>query len=230
MRTATTIKRINVKRGTSKHAVLGAKGHRTLWVIGLCWVLTVTLASGQTQPTAPVLKQAPQRGLPMSTLYRFFLAFQLHLERTADALDKKGENGTALRTHYQKQLGFSAAEFNPVHDAAVSLEAKLKEQDAKARAVIDKIHEQYPPGKVKGPEDLPPPSPELAQLQEERNALIRDEVNRLKASLGTEKAAKLDKFLQAQFAPTLKVQSVTPAPSRHPVQRTTKPFPQEVQP
>lgn len=194
----------------------------------LC-ALACPLAFGQALEKGLSLRPAPRK-VSLPTLYRFFLAFQLHLDRAADAMDQKGERASGLRDHYQKRLGFTPAEFALVRDAAIRLEAQLKQQDAKAQAVIDDVHARFPPGAVTGPKDLPPPSPELVRLQQERNALIKHEVDRLKASLGPALAGKLDKFLQSDFAPDVQVQSVGPPLARHPGQRPAAPFPQEVRP
>src|SRR5215470_928225 len=72
---------------------------------------------GQTAPVLPPHSaQPPAAGKmtsrpPLSHLYMHFLLYQNHLDRAAATREAKGEDGSQLRDHLQKRLGFNAAEF-----------------------------------------------------------------------------------------------------------------------
>jgi hypothetical protein len=127
------------------------------------------------------------------------------LDRTAANLDQHGGNGDELRNRFQRKLGFSSSQFTVVRQSALKLETDLKQKDAQAKTIIDAFHAKYPPGKV---QTLPPPPPELTQLQKEREELIERDVDDLKAQLGSEASAKMDGFIQNDFAPSVKFHSV----------------------
>lgn len=167
---------------------------------GLFLAIATCVSHGQTQsPTRP--------SLPV--LYRHFLAYQNHLDRAADKMDREGRDGSELRDHFQRKLGFTPAQFNKVRASALRLEAKLQEHDAKIRNVIDTSRAKYP-RVLRGPEDLPPLPPELLDLQRQRNALIEKEVVDLKAELGAKRASQLDALIENDFAPNVTVQEVEP--------------------
>lgn len=165
----------------------------------------------------------------LDTLYRAFFMYQAHLDRVADAEDAQGKDGSGFRNHFQKELGFSDGEFAAVRASAQRLSAKLAAQDAKAKAIVDAYRAKYP-RQIQSPSDLPPVPPELLQLQKERDAMIAQEVDALRASLGAQKAARMDAFLQNQFARSVTVQHVGPPPSHDPARNPLPPFPPEVKP
>lgn len=131
--------------------------------------------------------------------------YQNFLDRKAADLDLHGGNGDELRNRFQRKLNFSSSQFAIVRQSAQKLDADLKQKDAQAKVIIDAFHAKYPPGKVL---TLPPPPPELAQLQKEREEIIQQDVADLKTQLGQDKAAKMDGFIQNDFAPTVKFRVV----------------------
>jgi|SRR5579859_7264673 len=153
----------------------------------------------------------PPALVPTHILYRHFLAYQSHLDRAAAAAAEQGKNASDLRNHFQQRLGFSDSQFAFVRAAAVKMDADLAPIDAKARAIIDAVHKQHP-GPLKSRADLPPVPPELEQLQQQRDQLIKNEVTALKTALGPKDAAKLDALLQNDFAPNVTVQTIPVSP------------------
>jgi hypothetical protein len=181
--------------------------------------LSQTAADPQSGPTTSAAQ------IPLRVLYRHYMAYQNHLDRAAAVLDKAGKNGDALRTHFQKKLGFTDTQFQLVRDSALRLEAALKDQDAKAKALIDATRAKVP-SVINGPADLPPVPPELIDMQKQRDALIDKEIDALKKSLGPSDAAKLDTFLQYDFAPSVTVQSIGPPRPQDPAIRPINSFSQ----
>lgn len=90
------------------------------------------------------------------------------------------------------------------------------------------VHAQYP-RVIYSPADLPPVPPELVELQQQRDATIAKEVSDLKAALGEKAAAKLDSFLEHEFAPTVTVQTVGPPRPHDPVRSHIPAFAKEPQ-
>jgi len=190
----------------------------TTWTLvsraaGLLCLLTGVSGFAQTA-TAPAAARTASIAStpPLRTLYRHFLAFQNHLDRLATARERQGKDGTGLRTSYQKQLGFTDAQFSSVREAGLRLESGLLAEDAKAKPVLDAIRAQRLSA-LKTSSSLPPLPPEVASLQNERDSIIDQEMARLKSELGPEAAAKLDNYLQRVFSTNVKVQNVPPHPA-----------------
>jgi hypothetical protein len=135
-------------------------------------------------------------------LYWHFLIHQNHLDRAAILRQQQGKDGSWLHDYYQRRLGFTAAEFQPVRQTASRLEAELNDIDTKVQSVVKAARAAHP-RVLKSPRDLPPVPPQLYELREQHEAVIAREVARLKAALGTERTARLEAFLQNEFAPNV---------------------------
>ncbi len=153
-----------------------------------CWLWSAVGVFGQTQ-APPQSTAASGHQIPLPLLYRQFLAYQNHLDRVGAALDKQGKNGSDFRDHFQQKLGFTDAQFASIRETGLRLESELREEDAKAKNVIDAARAQYP--KVFGRRtDAPPPPPELTGLQKERDGIIEQEIAGLNTALGIPSGSK----------------------------------------
>jgi len=200
------------------------KATRVLGAFVLLLATTSPCMLGQAQ--APFSNAAQPIAVPLSHLYWHFLILQNHLDRVAAAHEQRGEDGSALRTYYQKGLGFTDAQFAPVRDAGLRLEPQLKAIDAEVKAVIDADHARHP-RVLASPKDLPPVPPELLELQRKREQTIEYEVQSLKLALGAQQTAKLETFLTQEFARNVTAQRVSLPRPHDPTRHTVPPFPQQ---
>jgi hypothetical protein len=166
---------------------------------------------------SPMAASAPddQRLLPsVPQRYQHFLLLQNHLETAAEARENKGQDGDWLRNYYKNSLGLSDADFEALRESGRRLESALKDNDAQANALrrpasaSSSAPNPQSAGNATplGVEEfnaklktLPPPSPEMVQLQQEREAAIEGEIATLKASLSPEGAAKVVDFVENHF-------------------------------
>jgi hypothetical protein len=186
-------------------------------------ILGSSLALGQSvKNPSPTGRQTP---VPLPHLYGHFLIEQDHLDRAAAQLEKQGKSGAWVRDHYQKKLGFTDAEYAPVRESAQRLETELNAIDAKVQKTVAAVRAAHS-RVVRSPSELPPVLPELFTLRDQHEAVIQQEVVSLKAELGPKRAAKLDTFLQNEFAPKITRQVVTPPPigygAKHPIHSLLK--------
>lgn len=199
--------------------------YRSLIAIASLLMLAANLIQGQSSSSSD---NGPQQPIPLSHLYWHFLNHQAHLDKVAAQREKQGKDGNWLRNYYQQKLGFNDSEFSLVRDSATRLQSQLKQIDDEVQSIVQKERASHPRS-LATPGDLPPVPPRLYELAQQHEDVINNEVNTLKSELGVNDSAKLDMFLQLQFAPNVRVQHVGPskAPtSSHPV----SPFPTEVQP
>lgn len=162
-------------------------------------------ASAQTDASAG----SPGKPVPLSHLYWHFLMHQNHLLTEATAREKQGKDGKWLRNHYQQKLNFRDSEMAQVDQSASRLASELKQLQDRAQAIVDAYRAKYP-RELAGPDALPPVPPELYELGKKRETLIKAEMNKLRESLGTKRAATLDQFLQTQLGSRVTVQRVSP--------------------
>src|SRR5262249_29294244 len=133
-----------------------------------------------------------------------------------------------LRNHYQNRLGFKDSDYALVREAAARLESDLQRIDSEVQAVIQADRGRHP-RILSSPKDLPPVPPGLLQLRDQRGAMVQHQADSLRGSLGPQLAAKLDAFLDKEFAPNVKVQSIGPPRPHDPTRRTVPPFAAGVQ-
>jgi hypothetical protein len=219
----------NVPRGgvgAARGSGLPGQLARLAGVIALLCLLASPLAFGQANAALPQTGQNARA--PLSHLYWHFLLYQAHLDKAAAAREQQGRDGSWLRNHYQQRLGFTDSEYALVRESAVQLESDLKRIDAEVQAVIEADRAQH--SRVLGsPNDLPPVPQRLLELRDERERMIQRDVDSLKGVLGPKLAAKLDSFLESEFAPNVTVQHVGPPRPHNPVTHAVPPFPAEVQ-
>jgi hypothetical protein len=204
-----------------------AAPHQFVTVFGIIFFITASLALGQTASIPP--PGGERTPLPLSHLYWHFLIHQDHLDRAAVLRQKQGKDGSWLHDYYQRRLGFNDAEFRPVRQTALRLEAELNDIDAKVKSVVKAARAAHP-RVLKSPRDLPPLPPELYELREQHEAAIAREVARLKAALGVERTAKLEAFLRNDFAPNVTHHVLNPPRPGDGTKRLAPAPPKEVRP
>jgi len=185
---------------------------------------TIRLPNGkQPLPSKPQVGQSLLTGeanrAPLPHLYWHFLLYQNHLDRVAAVREQQGKDGGALRTHFQKKLGFTDSQFQVVRNAGLQLEGKLKPIDEKARAIAKQDRDWR---RVNGvSRSVPPPGhAQMQQLRKDHEAVIEAQVVDLNRALGSKSAAKLQSFIETDWAPHVtvhRIQSRPHDPKNHPV-------------
>ena len=184
-----------------------------MWQLRSALVLSLALFSClevSAQGGAVVRPQPSKTPPTLPILYRSFLAYQLHLEQKADALKLEGKDGEDFRNHYKKVLGFSDSEFAKIHTSAVHLHEVLAAKDLEIHDLIKSAHAAVPKGPLPKGYVIPPPPPQLKALFTERAALVNTEIDTLHKQLTPAETAKLEQFLQKEYAPAVTVGTLPP--------------------
>lgn len=153
--------------------------------------------------------------VPEHVAYRH-LFHQAHLlNEKADQAERQGksEAASSLRSIYKREAELNDEQTRLFNEVAAECEREVVEQDKKAKVIIDAFRAQYPGGRVPDGEPLPPPSPELAQMQLERNAIILRSRDRLRAALGEEEFSRFKHFVKVKIAPNIRPMSPGELPS-----------------
>ena len=172
-------------------------------------------AVAQTQPggTQIANASATTKALPAHLVYRHFLGW-------VKALNDKDQGSQVTDPHhfgapFAKEAGLGDTDLDVILDEAKSLDVDLKQQDQKASALVQEFRAQAT-AKLKGGGPLPQ-APNMAELQEERDTLIKSHVSILHARLGAASSAKLDQYLSRTVAPHVSLKPIAvPKPNASP--------------
>jgi len=168
----------------------------------------------------PVKQNEPRQAnadyeVPEHVTYRHLFHHAYLFNEKADKEERQGrsEAAAALRSIYKREAELSDEQTRIFNEVAAECEREVIEQDKKAKVIIDAFRAKYPGGEVPNGEPLPPPSPELAQMQLERNAIILRSRDRLRAALGEEEFSRFKHFVKVRITPNIRPMSPGEQPS-----------------
>jgi hypothetical protein len=137
------------------------------------------VAAGFAQTTRPPAAQPPEY-VVSGFLFREVSAFK-QAETNAKA---DGKPTPSLRSMIRNRFGFDDRQAEIYEQVALDCQREVAAIDAQARAIIQKIRSAYPGGVILPGEKPPQAPPELAALQQQRNALILQYRGTLEGRLG----------------------------------------------
>lgn len=181
-------------------------------------------ASGGTTPegTPPGTRQEPSRpDAPEHVIYRQFFRHVVALKERAREVERQGRNGKQLRSYYKDRLKLKEEHSKTLDSVAADVDHEVSQLDAKAQALIERLRARYPGGVVPAGEQLPPPPPELKELQRRRDYAVMRGRLRLRTTLGEHGFQQVEDFIKMNFAPDVRPVPVsprraTPAPQARP--------------
>jgi hypothetical protein len=155
---------------------------------------------------------AKTEALPPYLVYRHFLAWVNQLDKDATA--------SGARDPYKFAVPFSRAnlqhqQLDILRDAAHRLDADLQQHQARAQLIINRYRQEAKKALAQG-ESLPPAPPEIHGLERERTSLLIQNYVTFRAALGSDASAQLDRYLNQEFAPHIKLRrmAVPAAPAQ----------------
>jgi hypothetical protein len=184
-------------------------------LVSISMILVVgTKATEPTQLKTIQGQSARSKALPPYLVYRHFLAWVNELDESATASDP-GD-------FYKFAEPFSRANLQHEHldilrDAAHRLDQDLKKHQARAQVIIDHYRKQAKQALAQG-QPLPPAPAEIRNLERERTALLIHHYVTVRAALGPDISAQLDRYLGYEFTPHIKLRLLSKpgAPSASP--------------
>lgn len=168
-------------------------------------------AKGQTNPPPPPTATT----IPDHILYDRFFDHVAMFKKLAKEADEKGEREKAakLRGAVKRLANLNDTEADLLNQAATVYKQKIEAQDAKAKKIIDAVLAKHNGGRLQPGEALPPPSPELVVLQEERNQMTLTARDTLRGAFGEAAFVALDKYARNTLGPHLKVVRIDGLPT-----------------
>ncbi len=175
---------------------------RAVCVVGLALAACmVSLAQAPVEP--PVPPSAPParpRSVRTEVLYRAFFGHIQHLERRADEREAKGKDGRELREYYGKRLALSIRQTASLKQQAARTLLDLDRIDRQIQTIIQAVRARYPGGIIAPGQAFPQPPPELALLDQEKDAVTMQGVAQLRGAVGSAAFEKVESFLQNKFS------------------------------
>jgi hypothetical protein len=177
--------------------------------------LTATQATGAAPPakTVPVRHGvANAHPLPLNHVYWHFFMYQEHLEKVAAEHEKQGKDGSWLRDHFQKSLGFDYREFNIVRATALFVSQEIAKLNQREQKIIESDRAAMKANSL--PQGVPPPGiPMLKLITLDRETLLNTQIEQMDRALGPEKAQVLRSYLM-QTVQNGPKPSTSPAPAQ----------------
>jgi len=164
----------------------------------------------------PAETQAPPDRLPEAVLYWQMFRHAIALDKRADEMDRRGEDGSKLRRFYRDKAGLDESQAGLLDKIANECASEVAAQDRRAMEVIRAFRARFPNGRLSGGQTPPPAPPELAALQQERDAIVLKFRDRLRTELGESEFERFHTFVQESIAPQIRqiTTAARPQPTR----------------
>jgi hypothetical protein len=147
--------------------------------------------------------------IPDYVLYDNLFRMLHNLKKKAESPETSKEKSDGLTNYFRLRANLSDEENQALKKAALEFIQEVTPIDAQAGTIAAKARQTNPKGIV-SPAAEQTTLAELANLQEQRNALALRYRDRLKESLGADEFAKFDKFVQGDFASRIKAVPLSP--------------------
>jgi hypothetical protein len=143
--------------------------------------------------------------VPDHVLYRILFHDVFLRKQQALKAENEGKAGlaSAWRNTYKRDALMSDDQATILEQIAEQCELEVAQQDARARIVIECDKARYPGRQVPPGETLQPPSPELFEMQKERNAIILRFRDHLHDAFGEAEFSRFQDFLRRKLAPQI---------------------------
>ena len=187
------------------------RNKKLVFALSLMVVLGAGLGLSRQQLTGQAKDQvAPHKSaeIPDYVVYRHLFHHAVALKKKAEEAEKKGEDATQYRTHFQRNAELNDYQASILTETAAEYDQQEKLLEARAKPLIDAYKAQYPDGKVPHGQKPAPPPAELRALSEERDALVLRMKDRLRTTLGEGEFNRFDSFVKTRIAPN--VQQLAP--------------------
>jgi len=185
---------------------VAVKLQRILIVVAVIVLLLVGAAfrfrKSAAQPKSP--SQSVQ-AIPDFEVYRQLFHHHVIMKQKADELEKDGKSGRFLREFYKRQAKLTDEEARNFDDIASDCERLVAQQDAKAKAIIDKVLRKNGNGKLDKGVQPPEPPAELHALWDERNAIITRAKYALQAAFGDTEFTRFENYVKQDVVPHISV-------------------------
>ncbi|HWN11005.1 MAG TPA: hypothetical protein VNO50_17335 [Pyrinomonadaceae bacterium] len=145
--------------------------------------------------------ERPRRvSAPPQVVYSALFHHVVAVKEQAEAEERQGRDASSLRSMFRQKADLSDVQGHLLETIATDCVREVAAQDARAQMIINAFKVRFPPGRLPPGVKLPPPPPELKQMQEERDAMILRARERLRLSLGEDEFQRFEGFVTRRVA------------------------------
>lgn len=162
----------------------------------------MTFTIQQKQTISPAQRQA----IPPQAVY--FQLFRQIAVLEAKAVESPA-NADKFRSVYRNLAGLTDTQNAVLLKTAVDCTRQVDTLDARAKTLIASFRAQFPNGQIPQGKTLPPPPPELLQLQKDRDATILRFRDQLRTAFGEATFTRFDSFVQGNIGSKMTVSRPT---------------------
>jgi hypothetical protein len=154
------------------------------------------------QPSlSPVLSSS--NSVSLQHLYWHFLMYQHHLDQKANEMEKEGNSGAVVRSFVQAKLKMSDSQFEPIRRAADGLSMSLADLNTRAQQLRSLYIQSQPAKEGSLTSEQQKIHDQLKSLNDERENLITNQMNKLDNELAVNDRAALREYLTNEVAPSV---------------------------
>jgi len=175
-----------------------------------------------TQPLAGGTQSANDQ-IPETVIYRQLFRHLEFLKQKADEKDANGGDGQSLRSYYKRHAKLSDLQQRDLEEVAAECNREAEKLDKKAKKLTDDFRAKNPGGKLAEGELPPAPPAELAQLWNERNNVITQAREKLRATFGEQEFQRFNEYVKRGVMPNIKPVKLNPSTVRMPDELRNKP-------
>ena len=151
-----------------------------------------------------------QTNIPTYILYDRVFRLVISFKKKAELQKIRGERITLIQNYFKDETQLTDQQNKILEQVAIEFLQKVQPIDTQAQVLMAQVWQLFPDDLVPAGKKVPPPPPELANLQGQRNDLALSHRDRLKELLGNSKFSEFDNFVQGRFASSFQTISITP--------------------
>lgn len=138
--------------------------------------------------------------IPEHILYESVFRFDLSFRKRALEQELTGQKVTGLKTYFKDEANLTQEEDELLKKISFEYLIAIQPVDNQAVQLLDDLRSQFPDGMVPEGQEVPPPPPALAALQDQRNAIALSHRDQLMQAFGTKRFSDFNEFVQGDFA------------------------------
>ncbi len=165
------------------------------------------VGSQTTPPASGATKPIPQR-----VLYGQLFKHVVLLDDEADAVDQKGQDGSALRNYYQVHAALTSTETALLKSTAHGAVTALVAVDQQIQTAAINFRAQFQNNRWPAGQALPPPPVELKTLQTTKDNIVLNGLASLQSGFRASRFQHLDNYVQTVIAPHVTLTTLPQVP------------------
>jgi small-conductance mechanosensitive channel len=179
----------------------------------VCSLVFLIVAVGYGRGQQTTTQSSTLSPVPLSHLYWHFLQYQHHLDEKSEELEKQGQSGDTVRSLMQSQLKMPDVQFASMHKASDRLSASMSEWNARVQHLRSLYIQSKPSKDIPLTPEQQQLHDQLKQMNDEREAILTEQMNSLDNELSTSDRAAFRDFLTKKIASKVVISSSLPLSS-----------------